>query len=77
MVSIRVWDGKSLHLVIKVSLMAVHKAMYKKCRDVCFSMVSFKGQFKFGKRVEQSIMMPKSKILRLVNLPNGGRKSNS
>ena len=30
-----------------------------------------------GRRVEQSIMMPKSKILWLVNLPNGGRKSNS
>ena len=45
--SLRVWDRKSLHLAIEVSLSIVHKEMYKKCRDVCFSMISFKGQFKF------------------------------
>ena len=46
LVSLGVWDGTSLHLLIKVSLRVVHKEMYKKCLDFCLSMISFKGQFK-------------------------------
>ena len=42
-----VWERKSVYLPIQVSLPAVHKEIYKACCDVCFSMVSYRGQFKF------------------------------
>ena len=45
-VSLRgVRDGKSLYLPIQVSLRALLKEIYKKWRDVCFSMVYFRCQF--------------------------------
>ena len=46
-VSLRgVRDGKSPYLPIQVSLRALLKEIYKKWRDVCFSMVYFRCQFK-------------------------------
>ena len=36
-----VWDEKSLYLPIQTSLRAVHKEMYKNCRDTDFTEISF------------------------------------
>ena len=40
-----VWDGKSLHLPIQVSLRAARKEIYRKCRDTDHTEISFGGQF--------------------------------
>ena len=40
-----VWDGKSLHLPIQVSLRAVRKEIYRKCRDTDHTEISFGGHF--------------------------------
>ena len=42
-----VCDGTSVHLIFpfKYRFRAVHKEIYKKCHNVCFSIVSFRGQF--------------------------------
>ena len=47
LVSLRVFGVDSHYILsIQISLMAVHKEIYKKCSDVCLSMVAFRVQFK-------------------------------
>ena len=40
-----VWDGKSLHLPIQVSLRAARKEIYRKYHDTDHTEISFGGQF--------------------------------
>ena len=41
-----VWDGKLLYLLIQVSLITVHKEIYKKCPDTDHTEISLGGQLK-------------------------------
>ena len=41
-----VWDGKLLYLFIQVSLITVHKEIYKKCPDTDHTEISLGGQLK-------------------------------
>ena len=46
LVSLRVLRRKVTIFAHQVSLRAVHKEIYKKCRDASFNMASFRVQFK-------------------------------
>ena len=41
-----VWDGKLLYLLIQVSLITVHKEIYKQCPDTDHTEISLGGQLK-------------------------------